>query len=1348
MGKYINVIPGSCAIYEDKYGDPDGHPIYLESTKVPGDLDFKTGDIPVSHENGGCVTPSPKNYGGEGNTVGVRSSYFHLSKAAEKLLGYNLPGAIRLYNPPLTVYPHVVNPGENFYESEYNAIYLGYHGTNGNVFHGKDSSTSSGIVLHEMGHAFDYFDGSGGMSNPAEAFADISTMFMTKDSCIGRGFLLDCIYDQSGTCLTPLETYRLCYGYGNPCTSCDGGRDIDYAKHSNAVPSTPTNFVDTYCTQDPYGYNGPCGYKQHCEATIATQAMWDLANRDLPSAMDGPTAWQFAERLFFLGAPTIGNFYGNCSYRNVSNTNGCNAGSLYNVLRAIDDDGDGTANGTPHAAEIYAALNRHGIACTTAGSNNNYTTCPTISKPTGLSATYSSNKVILTWNSVQNASKYEILRAELGCNSSFNKIAEVSAPTTTYTDTEVANNFEYYYRVWAVGSNPSCRSLVSDCLSVTPLPCNGDVIVDNRNYSCNDKIEIYLEDSDIKGTGSLNLIAWSPIEPNPETITLTENPTNSGRFYGSIKTSANSTQGDGAVGVTNNSYVTIRYQDSSSCGSGSQNKDITVNIDCSSPLISNLQIIGITDEEATVVFTTSEPANCKIVYDSSTPPVKSFQEIQAQYVTYHLINLKDLSPCTTYYFSLILMDNTGNIFLDNNGGNYYSFKTRSRQYLFQDNMEGGSSNWTVDGDGSVCDMSHPYQWYLLQNCKQHSGSYAWRAGDETCEDSFCYMRCSHWLELTNPLNLGTGGWRLRWKEWYKTFEQLRQQYVFISINGGPWNIIGVNYGGTLPKYTGPESFIHRDEDISSYTGNAKIRFRFEEYDFYSFEGWYVDDVDISKVVPCSNLPELQYQSFTKTETCNGTGSGGGNNYIEPGEDVNLTLTIKNIGNSTATGVYTTISSTDPGVIITDPTASFPNIPAGQTAIAIDTVSFRVNPSISCGTVININLRMGCNQGFWDDSVRIYVGQGSLTTNEYVKSYPSPYLSLSDAGTTTSTIVVSGNSGLVTRVKVYIGFISHFRAEDLDIYLIGPNNVKVELSTDNGGKMNDYLNTYFRDDYLTPIQSGIAPFIGNFKPEGSLSSFIGIPANGSWRLEIVDDSYGYSGKLYEWGISLETSPNPPVCASCTPTVSGVPNIVYMSRGSFTQITGNGDAYFDRGEKWSVPVSLRNNGSATATNVTAKLSGNDIIVCSPGYFGTIAPGGNASFNYEFVISSDFPQCGGEIRFDIIDKASNELTPAGWNEYSVFKIQNVGKLVQAPLTNEELGRTGTIPGKTTTYFYTVDDPVTSTPGTLTGCKVDISLTPPCPSKSGTITVVVEHGPGNDGTYEYTQQIIQGVLKAGQML
>ncbi len=116
----------------------------------------------------------------------------------------------------------------------------------------------------------------------------------------------------------------------------------------------------------------------------------------------------------------------------------------------------------------------------------------------------------------------------------------------------------------------------------------------------------------------------------------------------------------------------------------------------------------------------------------------------------------------------------------------------------------------------------------------------------------------------------------------------------------------------------------------------------------------------------------------------------------------------------------------------------------------------------------------------------------------------------------------------------------------------------------------------------------------------------------------------------------------------------PNIVYSTHGTLTQVTGNGDSYYDLGEKWSVQVTLQNAGNVTATNVTATLAGNGIEVCEPVQsFGNLAVMGIASATYEFVISPTFTPCGVSIGFDVTTKTSTELTPAGTDELDVFSI-----------------------------------------------------------------------------------------------
>jgi hypothetical protein len=58
-------------------------------------------------------------------------------------------------------------------------------------------------VHHEYGHGLDDNDG-GGFDNSSESYADVTTIFQERISCVGPGFF------DSGTCS----------GYGDTCLTC------------------------------------------------------------------------------------------------------------------------------------------------------------------------------------------------------------------------------------------------------------------------------------------------------------------------------------------------------------------------------------------------------------------------------------------------------------------------------------------------------------------------------------------------------------------------------------------------------------------------------------------------------------------------------------------------------------------------------------------------------------------------------------------------------------------------------------------------------------------------------------------------------------------------------------------------------------------------------------------------------------------------------------------------------------------------------------------------------------------------------------------------------------------------
>lgn len=429
-----------------------------------------------------CTTPGA---GGAGNTHAARTQYWNVSEIKAKAISY-LPTNTWVQGQ-LQDNVNIAQACNAFWNgSTLNFFRTGTLPQGPSNFFGPFDQTCGntgelpGVSLHEWGHGMDANDGSGGgLNSPGEARADWTAILQTHQSCAGGGFF---------TARNPVPAYGLnCGGYGNPCTSCTGIRDVDFAQHSTPTPWTPQNFSSVwgpgFMNVCNFGGSSPCGWEPHCEAGIATQALWDFVNRDLvgaPTNLDLVTAWQLADRLFYTGMPQSTSMYTCSGPVGMKTSDGCGAGSLYTVMRSIDDDGDGVANGTPHAAAIFAALNRHGIACGAAGdpANQNQTSCLSLTNPT-VTAIANSHQVDLNWTTGgANATRYFAYRNETGCNAGFTKIATVNAPTLNYTDTTVVHGLTYYYRVQAATANDSCVSSLSNCSTVTvSLPADQDFYV-------------------------------------------------------------------------------------------------------------------------------------------------------------------------------------------------------------------------------------------------------------------------------------------------------------------------------------------------------------------------------------------------------------------------------------------------------------------------------------------------------------------------------------------------------------------------------------------------------------------------------------------------------------------------------------------------------------------------------------------------------------------------------------------------------------------------------------------------------------------------------------------------------
>lgn len=126
------------------------------------------------------------------------------------------------------------------------------------------------------------------------------------------------------------------------------------------------------------------------------------------------------------------------------------------------------------------------------------------------------------------------------------------------------------------------------------------------------------------------------------------------------------------------------------------------------------------------------------------------------------------------------------------------------------------------------------------------------------------------------------------------------------------------------------------------------------------------------------------------------------------------------------------------------------------------------------------------------------------------------------------------SGLPTATGASFGVetvcinLTHAWNSDLFISLIAPDGTEAELTSDNGGDTDGYLNTCFNANAQFGIWEVGWPYTGTFKPEGFMSVFQnGQDPNGTWRLK-VRDTYPFAdaGTFFDWSITFGANPTIP------------------------------------------------------------------------------------------------------------------------------------------------------------------------------------------------------------------------------
>ena len=171
---------------------------------------------------------------------------------------------------------------------------------------------------------------------------------------------------------------------------------------------------------------------------------------------------------------------------------------------------------------------------------------------------------------------------------------------------------------------------------------------------------------------------------------------------------------------------------------------------------------------------------------------------------------------------------------------------------------------------------------------------------------------------------------------------------------------------------------------------------------------------------------------------------------------------------------------------------------------------------------------------------------SLSVSNGITAQNQTPINIPDSGVGSlypSTINVTGLTGSVTNVRVFLNNLTHTAPDDIDVLLVAPNGRSVILMSDVGGNLavND-VSLILDDAAATSLPDNGQIASGAFKPTNigggdffpqpapsdaptapALAGFNGINPNGTWSLYLVDAAGGNAGTLSGgWSLAINTS----------------------------------------------------------------------------------------------------------------------------------------------------------------------------------------------------------------------------------
>ncbi len=185
----------------------------------------------------------------------------------------------------------------------------------------------------------------------------------------------------------------------------------------------------------------------------------------------------------------------------------------------------------------------------------------------------------------------------------------------------------------------------------------------------------------------------------------------------------------------------------------------------------------------------------------------------------------------------------------------------------------------------------------------------------------------------------------------------------------------------------------------------------------------------------------------------------------------------------------------------------------------DSVIVEVTDGIQLPALSDTTICQGSVQ--LDATIPVAITGGTTFVNDTSKAIPD-----NDQNGIRSYINVSGVSPAAmsaTTIDSVCITIPHVSSTDVEVYLISPDGVVIELTSGNGGFGAGYVNTCFTPTAPSSVLTGAPPFTGSFLPEGNFGSLTGFATNGTWQLLVKDVALGFTSTIDRWSITF-SDPN--------------------------------------------------------------------------------------------------------------------------------------------------------------------------------------------------------------------------------